>query len=186
MKFQEILERQRGVYLRQLVGYYSSRQSGVKELLLELKLGASESIFNLYRVDYAVVGDDSQTKIEELSPDTYIDHAIATFETSKLQIELHPFYWHGCKMTVLKPGLLADRCIQWAEKWIDLPEVNSTDINGLSNVIHSISISHPKNDQLEISIDLGSAEVRALEELILLAEETGAEKIIIESSIEPA
>ncbi len=186
MKFQEILERQRNVYLRQLAGFYASRTSGAKELLLELKLGASESVFNLYRIDYAETTADSQTKLEELSPDTYIDHKITTFETEKLKIELHPFYWHGCKVTVANSGLLTNQLVRWAEKWIDINEINSTNVDGLSNVIHSVSILQSENEQLEISIDLGSAEINALMELILLAEQIGAETVTISSSINPA
>ena len=72
------------------------RRAGAKEILLELNKEETERTFKLYRLDYYEQVDGGGKPIE-LSPDTYLSYPPIDYDFGQLNIELNPFYWHGCE-----------------------------------------------------------------------------------------
>jgi hypothetical protein len=129
MELKEIITRQRETYLRQLTEFYKTRTTGAKELLLELNGEEQERTFKLYRLDY-IEQVDGQNKPTELAPDTYVNHPPVNFSSGQMDIELNPFYWHGCDFIISGQKENWDWLISWAKKWIDENDANPIDNSG--------------------------------------------------------
>jgi len=156
MELKEIIQKQRETYLRQLAEFYNSRTIGAKEILLELNGEEKERTFKLYRLDY-YEQVDGQSKPTELAPDTYLSHSPVNFSLGPLDIELNPFYWHGCEFVLDKEITDIDWLINWIKKWIDEEDKNPTDGNGFSSVIHNVTRPTNKGNDFKFSVDFGTA-----------------------------
>lgn len=181
MDFREIIKGQRDTYLKQLTKFYSERTTGAKEILLELNGDEKERVFRLYRLDhYEQV--DGEGKPTELGADTYLNHQRTNFNLGQLNIELNPFFWHGCDF-ILKQGLSdIDWLRSWTKKWIDEEDKNPTDTNGLSGVIHNVTRpTSTTNNETKFSVDFGSADTDSFIELIETIEKQGIKDLRIGS-----
>jgi len=99
MRFEEIINEQRKSYIKQLIKYYENRTNGIKECLMELNSESETLLFNLSRIDY-IVSENEEYKIEELTPENYINHQKLDLNFGGLNIELNPFFWHGCELII--------------------------------------------------------------------------------------
>ena len=156
MDLKEIIQRQRETYLRQLTEFYKTRTIGARELLLELSGEEQERIFKLYRLDY-YEQVDGQSHPTELAPDTYVSHPSIGYTLGQLNIELNPFYWHGCDFVLDKPTNDIDWLKTWTKKWIDEEDKNPIDSNGFSSVIHNVTRPIDKENGFTFSVDFGTA-----------------------------
>jgi hypothetical protein len=156
MRFKEIVQRQRETYLRQLTEFYATRTTGAKEILLEMNGEEKERMFKLYRLDYCEQVN-GEGKPAELAPDTYVSHSPVNYTLGQLNIELNPFYWHGCEFVLDKETNGIDWLKNWIKKWIDEEDSNPIDSSGFSNVIHSVTRPANKENGLTFSVDFGTA-----------------------------
>jgi hypothetical protein len=180
MDFREIIKGQRETYLKQLTKFYSGRTTGAKEILLELNGDEKERIFKLYRLDY-FEQVDGQPKPTELAAATYLHHEPINYKFGQLDVELNPFYWHGCDF-VLDSGWMDIEWLKtWTRKWIDEDDKNPTDSNGFSGVIHSVTRPTNKKNGLTFSVDFGTATENSLIELVQIIERLGQRKLKIGS-----
>jgi hypothetical protein len=165
MDLKEIIQRQRETYLRQLTEFYKIRPTGAKEILLELNGEEQERIFRLYRLDhYEQV--DGQSHPTELTPDTYVNHPTIEYSLGQLNIELNPFYWHGCDFVLDKATNDIEWLKIWTRKWIDEEDKNSIDSNGFSSVIHNVTRPTIKDNGFRFSVDFGTASEDCFMDLI--------------------
>ncbi len=180
MELKEIIQRQRETYLRQLTEFYSTRTTGVKEILLELNGEKKERTFKLYRLDYfeQVNGESEPT---ELAPYTYVSHPPVIYTLGQLEIELNPFYWHGCEFVLDKETNDIDWLKTWTKKWIDEEDKNPIDSNGFSSVIHNVTRPSNKENGFTFSVDFGTATDACFMDLIEEIEKQEIKKIRIGS-----
>ena len=165
MELKEIIQRQRETYLRQLTEFYKTRTTGAKELLLELNGEEQDRTFKLYRLDY-YEQVDGQSHPTELAPDTYVSHPPIDYSLGQLNIQLNPFYWHGCDFVLDKETNQIDWLKTWTKKWIDDEDKNPTDNDGLSNVIHNVTRPTKENNGIKFSVDFGTATADCFMDLI--------------------
>jgi hypothetical protein len=180
MELKEIIQRQKETYLRQLTEFYKTRTTGAKELLLELNGDEQERIFRLYRLDY-YEQVDGQSHPTELAPDTYVNHPPVDYSLGQLNIELNPFYWHGCDFVLDKMTNGVDWLKDWTIKWIDDEDKNPTDSNGLSNVIHNVTRPTENENGIKFSVDFGTADENCFLDLIQQIERQGIKNLRIGS-----
>jgi hypothetical protein len=165
MDIKEIFRRQRELYLKDLLDFYSETESGVKEVMLELNKDEPIRVFKLYRLDhYDQI--DGESKPTELNSDKYLDFDPIEYKYDSLNIELNPFYWNGCEFVLTSSSTDLDWLIRWTEKWIDEDDKNQTDANGLSGVIHGVTRPENAGDQISFSVDFGSADIESIIDLI--------------------
>ena len=98
---------------------------------MELNGDEKERVFKLYRLDhYEQV--DGEGKPTELGADTYLNHQPTNYKFGQLNIELNPFFWHGCDFVFKQELTNIDWLKSWTKKWIDEEDKNPIDTNGLS------------------------------------------------------
>jgi hypothetical protein len=180
MDLKEIIQRQRETYLTQLTEFYKTRTTGAKELLLELNGEEQERIFKLYRLDY-YEQVDGQSHPTELAPDTYVSHSPVGYTLGQLNIELNPFYWHGCDFVLDKMTTDIGWLRTWTKKWIGDEDKNPTDSNGFSNVIHNVTRPTKVEDEIKFSVDFGTADTDCFMDLIQQMDRQGIKNLRIGS-----
>ena len=180
MELKEIIQRQRETYLRQLTEFYKIRTTGAKELLLELNGEEQERIFKLYRLDY-YEQVDGQSHPTELAPDTYVSHPPIDYTLGQMNIELNPFYWHGCDFVLDKMTNEIEWLKDWTKKWIDDEDKMPINSSGFSNVIHNVTRPTKNENGIKFSVDFGTADVDCFLDLIQQIEKQGIDNLKIGS-----
>lgn len=175
MDFIELINGQRECYLKQLTEFYRER-SGAKEILLELDSDEQEKVFRLYRLDYYEEG-----KPTELSPDRYLNYPMTLFKMGNLEIEMNPFYWHGCDFSFEKEIENIDWLKLWTATWIDIVDTNSINAQGFSEVIHNVTRPRKNGSEWEFAVDFGTATSDAFIELLKRFDEKGIMRVRIGS-----
>jgi len=178
--FLDILNKHRQVYIRQLLEFYKERTEGARELLLKMNSEKEDLLFDLSRMDY-LLKDNEDWKIEELSPDTFANHRPIGFSFGKMQIELNPIYWHGCQFVINKQSDDIEWLKSWTLKWIDEDELIPKDNDGLTGAIHNVTTPTIDNGAITFTVDLGTASVDSVIELVELIKQTGTDKLVINS-----
>jgi hypothetical protein len=179
MDIVEILQKQRQVYLRQLDEFWQDKK-GAKEILISYNSDKPPLLLNLTRLDYLEKKND-EFGIQELSPDTYINHETIEFTTGDLTIELNPFYWHGCEFILNKK--LSDTTFigDWARQWIDEDDLLQQNPEGYANAIHSVTIPEITETETKFTIDFGTASTECFLDLLYKIAENKIDKLIINS-----
>jgi hypothetical protein len=86
MTLEEIINHHRNTYINQLIYFYENRGNGEKEILLKLSSDEETLLFNLTRPDF-LSNKDGNFGIEELYPDTFLNHQPINVVYKKLNIE---------------------------------------------------------------------------------------------------
>ena len=175
----EILEKQRQVYLRQLDEFWQDK-IGAKEILVAYNSDKPPMLLNLTRFDYLEKRNDD-FNIEELSPDTYINHQTLEFVAGNLMIELNPFYWHGCEFILNKKISDTTFIEDWTKQWIDEEELLQESAEGYANAIHSVTIPENAEDETKFTVDFGTASVECFLDLINKIAKNNIDKVTINS-----
>lgn len=71
----------------------------------------------------------------------------------------------------------------WALHWLDTRDAHDRDLNGLQNVIHSVTEPETRGEFVEFAVDFGSASVEAFEGLIAILSSASATQIEIRSRL---
>lgn len=175
----EILEKQRQVYLRQLDEFWQDKIGG-KEILVAYNSDKQPMLLNLTRFDYLEKGDDD-FDIEELSPDTYINHQTLEFVEGNLTIELNPFYWHGCEFILNKKISDTTFIEDWTKQWINEEDLLQDSVEGYANAIHNVTIPEIADDETKFTVDFGTASVDCFLDLLNTISEQDIGKVTINS-----
>ena len=165
MDFEQLIAKQRELYLNDLIDFYKTKGGGAKELLIELNNDELTRAFKLWRLDHCEQVN-GEPKTTEFNSDKYLDFEPTEYLYNDLKVELSPFYWNGCDFE-LKPVLLKnDWLMAWVERWINLDDDNEMDSNGLSGAIHNVTKPEENIDHCTFSVDFGSAGVDAFLDLV--------------------
>jgi hypothetical protein len=165
MDIQEIIGRQRELYLRDLLDFYKGKSGGVREIMLELNNDEPIRQFKLYRLDhYDQV--EGVSKPTELNSDKYLDFEPIEYKYEDLNVELNPFYWNGCEFVLDSNSIDSMWLIEWTKKWIDENDEKQENADGLTGVIHNVSRPTRCKDTFSFTIDFGSAETESFIDLI--------------------
>lgn len=178
--FLEILTRHRQVYILQLIEFYEKRTEGAREFLLKMNSEKEDLLFNLSRMDY-LVKKEEDWKIEELSPDSFANHRPIGFSFGNMQIVLNPIFWHGSQFIINKESDDIEWLKSWTQKWIDEDELIPKDKDGLTGTVHNVTTPIIDNGTITFTVDLGTASVDSVIELVELIKQTGTDKLVINS-----
>ena len=179
MEIIDILEKQRQVYLRQLDKFWQDK-IGAKEILIAYNSNKPPLLLNLTRFDYLEKRNDD-FNIEELFPDTYINHQTVEFIAGNLTIELNPFYCHGCEFILNKKISDTTFLEDWTKQWIDEEDLLRESAEGYANAIHSVTIPEIADDETKFTVDFGTSSVDCFLNLISIIAENNIDKVTINS-----
>jgi hypothetical protein len=180
MKFEEIVNYQRQSYINQLQEFYEDKINGDKEVLVTLNSDNETLLFKLYRFDY-LANVNGEFKAEELSPHTYTNHEESIFTYGEIQVELNPFFWHGCEFIIDKKYDDFNWLRGWTKNWIDEDNDFEPDNEGFTGAIHSVTLPITENNMTRFTVDFGTASVQAFMSLLNSIKETKVERVIINS-----
>lgn len=165
MEIEEILYRQRELYLIDLLEFYEGKTTGAREVMIQLNNNESVQLFKLWRLDY-LDQINGEFKPIEFNSAKYLNFEAIEYYYGEMTIELNPFYWNGCEFFFESNSSNYDWLIKWAKKWIDELETKREDLNGLTGIIHSVTKPELIDNIFSFSVDFGSAHTEAFQELI--------------------
>lgn len=188
MTLADILDRQRGLYLEEFV----LRATGFEKSAAAVM--QSEALYRLgddpvrrgalglpARGDLCV---QQNSRVEEIvrieSPRLLAFSSFRFVWGNALEVALHPFAWHDCKLCVPEPmqALTLSKLAQWLEAEIQ-PELTHGAPGNLLNVVHGMSEPRQAEDGVRFEVDFGSASVTAFESLLTALVDAGAGLVVV-------
>ena len=148
-------------YISELVEYRARFQPGGPEVLLQLSDNGSPAPFRLYRVDLAS-GAVDPPNLTDINLDSLPDFSTEHYVLPRgVRLSIEPFHWNGAEFSVRDPLKDVTLIAKWCERWLDIPEGNPPDENGLLGAIHSVTAPELRQGATFFSVDFGTAPVLA-------------------------
>lgn len=140
---------------------------------------ATEGIWELpCRADVIRVSEDT-TEAVQVDSQTRLRFEPIHFHLGDTAVQLQPFVWDWLSLEV--QGLAEEKAskalIDWFNDWFDGDDENEPDEAGLQQVVHFMSDPQVLAGGVKATIDLGSAPVEALEDLLFALSDAGAARI---------
>jgi hypothetical protein len=188
MKLGKIITDVRDDYLN---GFTDSRSkiSKEKRVIIEAAFRdgggnlVEDGILNLpLRGDIFVMADNGST--ESIRVDSKSLLKFQPFEfvwRNNLPVLVNPFFWDACDLRLQGIDLFANwqPLKNWFYKWFDSEDKNQSDKNGFNGVIHFLSDPVNKDSLVVFQVDLGSAPVQSLEDLLEVFSNLGVKEVEI-------
>ncbi|MFM2375601.1 MAG: hypothetical protein RLZZ165_698 [Bacteroidota bacterium] len=169
----------RARYLDHFLQSLGKWSGGDSEVLLQMDRYAPDPLYRLIRGDYVKIVN-GEVRLTEFRLTEFLEHDAFLEHRGGCTVEVRPFAWNQCIVKVLCERFDRQALEAWAMDWLDTEDAKSKDGDGLRNVIHYLSPPSYPLGKLAFSIDLGTAPVKALMELIrLLQVEKGTTRVSI-------
>lgn len=140
---------------------------------------ATEGIWDLpCRADVIRMSEDT-TETVQVDSQTRLKFEPVHFHLADRAMELHPFVWDWLSLEVqgLPHEQAAQALADWFMDWFDGDDANEPDEAGLQQVVHFMSDPQVLAEGVGATIDLGSAPVEALEDLLFALSDAGADRV---------
>ena len=140
---------------------------------------ATEGIWDLpCRADVIRMSKDT-TETVQVDSQTRLEFEPVHLSLGYCAMELHPFVWDWLSVEVqgLPQEQAAKALTDWFMDWFDGEDENQPDETGLLQVPHFISDPQVLAEAMKVTIDLGSAPVEALEDLLFALSDAGAAQV---------
>jgi hypothetical protein len=181
----ELLDNIREHYLSRFSAELDSRAAAGTRVLTEVAFrdasGApsSEGPYDLpARSDVVVINDGKATEVLNVDTDTMLSFQPISFDWDSARVTLGPFQWNWCEVHVAGESVAAEPIVAWFRSWFRDDEDGSP--GNLLGAVHFMS--DPEVDagnHLSFAVDLGSAPVEALEELLDATRSAGANEVTV-------
>ncbi len=96
-----------------------------------------------------------------------------------LSVELQSFSWEALRVGFRSSQFHIDALASWLTRWLDLAESRPEDSDGIAGVVHDLAWAQSGSDDWELRVDLGSAPVAALDELLGVLAGQGVEEVLV-------
>jgi hypothetical protein len=133
------------------------------------------------RVDACVFAGDEMAGVVHIDSEEMIGfEPLSLIWGDGLDVELNPFTWDACELRFQPPddGDLAPLAA-WFRRWFDEADERARTNRFPGNVVHSLSGPEEDGDAWVVVIDLGSARLKAFEELLDAVAETGRARVAV-------
>jgi hypothetical protein len=183
MTVTELFQKERDDYVRALESCLSeirkTSPEAAAEVLVEVNSPETPRPFRLTRPDI-ISGPASDPKISRVVKDEVVQ--FTPHETSLCggaKLLPHPLRWDNLEICLA--GRISDwePYEAWVNKWLDVAEVRVTTAAGFSGLIHQASMPWEQGGKWHLVIDMGSADLDALNELLSVLGTIGADIIEI-------
>ncbi len=141
-----------------------------------MQLSEESPVFaRLYCADF--VGNDTQSRVIELSPDTFLSFDRITGSYGESTLIIQHLQWDDILLHHDVEAISEADLHAWFQRWFDPDDARREADAEISCVIHSLLVAPHL-----LSVDFGTAEPEALWEMLDLLENSGASTITISSS----
>ena len=181
MNFSDVLAKERDEYLacliRSLAEQRKSFPQATTEVLIEINTKNIPLPYRLIRADIIYNTDDGP-KLIEVNKEKYF-----AFDPCEIPIHpnlkaiAHPFHWTGIEFRVFGEILSWDPLTAWINNSIDVTDARYEEGKELLEVVHNVTKPEKCSDHWLLSIDMGSAELNAFDELFIAFAQSGAKRI---------
>lgn len=140
---------------------------------------ATEGIWDLpCRADVIRMSEDT-TETVQVDSQTRLKFEPVHFHLADCAMELHPLVWDWLSLEVqgLPQEQAAQALADWFMDWFDGDDANEPDEAGLQQVVHFMSDPQVLAEGVGATIDLGSAPVEAVEDLLFALSDAGADRV---------
>jgi len=189
-EFASLLEAMRDGYIAHLIEIARLQRSEKAEIVTELALrlngeSADERLL-LVRVDMAwKENEEACLANAELNPLGGQDASVpASFVHDEYVVTVLPFRWHACLVTLRPAPQFWEPIWSWFEHWFDVEETRPPDPDGLTGVVHRLSL-HQGREACQIEIDFGSAPVAAVVGLLNACAAAGSASVRLADAVGP-
>lgn len=183
MTVSELFQKERDDYVRALESCLTELRKNspeaVAEVLVEVNSPETPRLFRLTRLDI-ISGSASEPKISRVVKDEIIQftpHEVMLSQGPKLVLQ--PFQWDHFEICLTGRINTWEPYEAWIHKWLDVSEVINSPGGNFAGVIHQASMPLEHDGNWQLVIDMGSAGLDALNELLDVFQSIGAEFIKI-------
>ena len=175
MDFEELLELARDSYMDQFATFIENQTRQYETGSAEVKFEVPEDggfYRNYYCCDYA--SSDGGGHIIEMTPEEEVTFDPIEVSLGDMEMTVGRLVWNDINITANDVTLLADDFSEWFDTWFDPDETNFDPDTRFSACIHSLRI-----DKNVVSVDLGTAPIVALADLLMRFESLGCQSLTV-------
>lgn len=132
--------------------------------------------FCLLRVD-VVLGGAAAPRIQRVADQVGGEPPCRFRLASGLEVRQSGFSWEALRVTFSCEDFAIESLRDWLRLWLDPDEVRKPDASGLCGVVHDLAWSYLELGRWQLDVDLGSAPLLALEELLDVLADAGVRRI---------
>jgi hypothetical protein len=152
-------------FYRRSIEELKTEPSFAVELLVRPNGRTTPAPFCLTRIDI-ISGESAAPQITRIADSLEETSSNADFQLpSGLQLQQHAFSWEALRLRFSDPRFKIESLQGWLTGWLDVEEVREPDSSGLSGVVHDLAWT-TNQGTWQLHVDLGSASIDALEELL--------------------
>jgi hypothetical protein len=135
------------------------------ELLVQPNGRTTPAPFCLMRIDI-ISGGPATPQIRRIADSVEETSSSVTFQLpSGVQVQQRAFSWEALRLKFSGPRFKIESLQGWLTRWLDVEEVREPDSSGLSGVVHDLAWTTDQGTW-QLDVDLGSASIEALEDLL--------------------
>jgi len=173
--FEELLELARDSYVAQFAEFVDRQKAEFAQGAAEVKLqvtGESDYYRNYFCADFAPGGDEDQ--ILELAAEEEVTFDPVEVSLGNMDMTVTRLAWNDLTITANDKTLLAGDFADWFETWFDPEETSFDPDTRFSACIHSLKVTGS-----QVTVDLGTAPITALADLLMLFEGLGSRSLSV-------
>jgi len=175
VEFEELLELARDSYVGQFVDFVDKQTALHDQGAAEVKFvidGDSEFYRNYYCTDFA--SNDGEGQIIELAPDEEVTFDPVEVSLGEMDMTVSRLVWNDVTIASNDRSLQGGDFADWFETWFDPDETSFDPDTRFSACIHSLRVM-PE----QVTVDLGTAPVTALADLLMRFESLGCRSLTV-------
>lgn len=153
-------------------------QTEAVEVLVQLHGRETPSPFCLSRID-AILGTADAPRLQRACDGIAHDPECRFLLGSGIEVQQKSFSWEALQIEFSSREFTIEPLGPWLHRWLDPDETRSAGAVGLSGVVHDLAWSFTEPDVWGLTLDLGSAPIDALSELLDLLARVGVRRITL-------
>jgi len=175
MQFREVLERARDKCRSLITQAAAQHRTDSHKTILEpaarsadgAACFAPDGLQLPLRFDLAYVDDSGKWQSDNAESLTIRFNTTAYAEWDRIKITIHEIAWDYLRISAISPPVGDWEALRkWFLRWFDVTDENTSDKDGLSGVVHFISDPEIHDDGFQFFVDLGSAPIDAVSDLL--------------------
>lgn len=148
------------------------------EVLVKPNGRTSPAPFSLTRVD-AILGGAEDPRPQRFAEALGPSHAEVFVLDSGLHVDQTSFSWEALRLHFTGEEFRIEILETWFRNWLDPDENREPDSSGLAGVVHDLAWSELEPNTWQLDIDLGSAPLEALSELLGILHDIGVTRVAV-------
>ncbi len=175
MEFEDLLELTRDSYIDQFATFIENQTRVFEQGSAEVKFQVPDEggyYRNYYCADFA--SSDGGGHIVEMTPDEEVTFDVVEVSLGEMDMKIGRLVWNDIHIKCNDQALVADDFSEWFDTWFDPDETNFDPDTRFSACIHSLRV-----EANGVSVDMGTAPIVALADLLMRFESLGCRSLSV-------